>query len=258
MASVRAAAVMEETPNLAYRRRSQFPQQGASEFPCRKRDTPPHLTPLHALATRRRRSHQLHSSDEGVHTAEAIRTSHQVLDLRYAPRRETAQPSLHHGKYREPLTPCEVDWKERRHLDAASMGMHGAIQAHVRHYWQVHRPRARWGIHLSIGYEYKGWLILDLQTSKIAPARDVMFYERLTLARYHADEQAGAARVYAHGGMSFTSPEDQAVAAVPDCDAHDEHPGVTPRSCNDDDDDDDSAPGPPRRQKPRAEFPACT
>ncbi|CAI7904164.1 unnamed protein product [Closterium sp. NIES-54] len=113
--------------------------------------------------------------------------------------------------------------------------------------------RARWGIHLGISYEYKGWLILDLDFNKIAPARDVLFDERLTLARYLKDRKVGAARAYAKNGRSFASPEDEGAATALDCDPSDEHPGVPPRPRDDDDDDDDddndddNAPEPSRR-----------
>ncbi|CAI7870277.1 unnamed protein product [Closterium sp. NIES-53] len=74
--------------------------------------------------------------------------------------------------------------------------------------------RARWGIHLDISHEHKAWLILDLMSQKIKNVRDVIFYEWLFLRQFCEDKQANENRVYANDGHSYTSPEDEAVAAI--------------------------------------------
>ncbi|CAI7760340.1 unnamed protein product [Closterium sp. NIES-54] len=108
--------------------------------------------------------------------------------------------------------------------------------------------RARWRVHLGLSHEYQGWLILDIDNKQIVPARDVLFYERLTLEQWIEDERCNVARAYANNGDSFASPEDEATAAALYRDPVDEHPGVPPRTRNGDDDDDDApAPGPSRR-----------
>ncbi|CAI7783869.1 unnamed protein product [Closterium sp. NIES-53] len=107
--------------------------------------------------------------------------------------------------------------------------------------------RARWGVHLGLTHEYKGWLILDVDTNQIVPAHDILFYERLTLQKWIKDERRNVARAYASTGRSFTSPEDEATSAALDREPADEHPGVPPHPRDDDDDDDDDdapAPGP--------------
>ncbi|CAI5478574.1 unnamed protein product [Closterium sp. Yama58-4] len=112
--------------------------------------------------------------------------------------------------------------------------------------------RARWGVHLGLSNEHKGWLILDVDSKEIVPARDVIFYERLTLKQWIEDEQRNQARGYVNSGRSFASPEDEAAAAAFDRDDTDDHPGIPPRPRSDDDDDDDSddapTPGPSRRE----------
>ncbi|CAI5474475.1 unnamed protein product [Closterium sp. Yama58-4] len=112
--------------------------------------------------------------------------------------------------------------------------------------------RARWGVHLGLSNEHKGWLILDVDSKEIVPARDILFYERLTLKQWVEDEQRNQARGYVNSGRSFASPEDEAAAAAFDRDDTDDHPGIPPRPRSDDDDDDDSddapTPGPTRRE----------
>ncbi|CAI5500194.1 unnamed protein product [Closterium sp. Naga37s-1] len=110
--------------------------------------------------------------------------------------------------------------------------------------------RARWGVHLGLSHEHKGWLILDMDSKEIVPARDILFYERLTLKQWIEDERRNQARGYVNSGRSFATPEDEAAAAVLDRDDTDEHPSIPPRPRDDDDDDsdDDPTPGPSRRQ----------
>ncbi|CAI5464028.1 unnamed protein product [Closterium sp. Yama58-4] len=111
--------------------------------------------------------------------------------------------------------------------------------------------RVRWGIHLGLSNEHKGWLILDINSKETVPARDVFFYERLTLRQWIEDERRNQARGYVNSGRSFASPEDEAAAAAFDRDDTDDHPGIPtrPRTDNDDDDSDDTpAPGPSRQQ----------
>ncbi|CAI7883097.1 unnamed protein product [Closterium sp. NIES-54] len=110
--------------------------------------------------------------------------------------------------------------------------------------------RARLGVHLGFSHEYQGWLILDIDNKQIVPARDILFYERLTLEQWIKDECHNVARAYANNGRSFATPEDESPAAALDHDPADEHPSVRPRPRDDDDDDDNDdtpAPGPSRR-----------
>ncbi|CAI7932488.1 unnamed protein product [Closterium sp. NIES-54] len=118
--------------------------------------------------------------------------------------------------------------------------------------------RARWGVHLGLSHEYKGWLILDIDTNQIVPARDILFYERLTLKQWIEDERRHAARAYANTGRSFASPEDEAAAAAFDRDPADEHPAVPPRPRDEDDDSNDApVPGSSRRHaQPSTSTPA--
>ncbi|CAI7899113.1 unnamed protein product [Closterium sp. NIES-54] len=118
--------------------------------------------------------------------------------------------------------------------------------------------RARWRVPLGLSHEYKGWLILNIDTNQIVPARNVLFYERLTLQQWIEDEHRNVTRAYANTGRSFASSEDEAAAAALDRDPANEHPGVPPCPHDDDDDDDDApAPGPSRRHtQPNTSSPA--
>ncbi|CAI7900382.1 unnamed protein product [Closterium sp. NIES-53] len=92
----------------------------------------------------------------------------------------------------------------------------------------------------------------DINTNKIIPARNILFYERLTLEQWIEDQRNNVAQAYAYNGRSFASPEDEATAAILDRNPADEHPGVPPRPRDDDDDDDNDtpAPGPSQHQDP--------
>ncbi|CAI7901734.1 unnamed protein product [Closterium sp. NIES-54] len=47
--------------------------------------------------------------------------------------------------------------------------------------------RAQWGLHLGIERNYNAWKIFDLHSKETVAARDVIFYERLTLPTYLAN-----------------------------------------------------------------------
>ncbi|CAI7796064.1 unnamed protein product, partial [Closterium sp. NIES-54] len=106
--------------------------------------------------------------------------------------------------------------------------------------------RARWGVHLGTSFEHHAWTILDHDTSRVVMARDVIFYEDLSIRKFqcdrHADHTRGEHNIvdYERPPHSFATPEDEAEAALADQDHTDPHPG--PRPWSDEDDDEDSAP----------------
>ncbi|CAI7917171.1 unnamed protein product [Closterium sp. NIES-53] len=71
--------------------------------------------------------------------------------------------------------------------------------------------RAQWGLHLGIEKNYNAWKILDIHSKETVAARDVIFYERLTLQTYLANLQedqdpTGGFR----GDRAFASTADEA------------------------------------------------
>ncbi|CAI7800166.1 unnamed protein product [Closterium sp. NIES-53] len=71
---------------------------------------------------------------------------------------------------------------------------------------------AQWGLHLGIEKHYNAWKIFDVHSKETVVARDVIFYERLTLQTYL--ENLAAERDLTggfRGNRSFASPADEAV-----------------------------------------------
>ncbi|CAI7863711.1 unnamed protein product [Closterium sp. NIES-53] len=71
--------------------------------------------------------------------------------------------------------------------------------------------RAQWGLHLGIEKNYNAWKIFDVHSKETVAARDVIFYERLTLPTYLANleenrDPTGGFR----GDRHFASPGDEA------------------------------------------------
>ncbi|CAI7879339.1 unnamed protein product [Closterium sp. NIES-54] len=71
--------------------------------------------------------------------------------------------------------------------------------------------RAQWGLHLGIEKNYNAWRIFDVHTKETVAARDVIFYERLTLQMYLANlhenrDLTGGFR----GDRAFASAADEA------------------------------------------------
>ncbi|CAI5519190.1 unnamed protein product [Closterium sp. Naga37s-1] len=71
--------------------------------------------------------------------------------------------------------------------------------------------RAQWGLHLGIEKHYNAWKIFDVETKETVAARDVIFYERLTLQTYLAnlDENRDPTGGF-RGDRAFASAEDEA------------------------------------------------
>ncbi|CAI7822272.1 unnamed protein product [Closterium sp. NIES-53] len=71
--------------------------------------------------------------------------------------------------------------------------------------------RAQWGLHLGIERNYNAWKIFDVHSKETVAARDVIFYERLTLPTYLANleedrDPTGGFR----GDRAFSSAADEA------------------------------------------------
>ncbi|CAI7893427.1 unnamed protein product [Closterium sp. NIES-54] len=69
-------------------------------------------------------------------------------------------------------------------------------------------PKARWGLHLGVSPESKGWEMLDLTDNKVFTSVEVIFYETLSLEVWKA--KFGPA-----SGRTQTHPTDTSTATVP-------------------------------------------
>ncbi|CAI7899831.1 unnamed protein product [Closterium sp. NIES-54] len=71
--------------------------------------------------------------------------------------------------------------------------------------------RAQWGLHLGIERNYNAWKIFDVHSKETVAARDVIFYERLTLPTYLANlEEDRDPTSGFRGGQAFASVADEA------------------------------------------------
>ncbi|CAI7890416.1 unnamed protein product [Closterium sp. NIES-54] len=70
-------------------------------------------------------------------------------------------------------------------------------------------PKARWGLHLGMSPESKGWEILDLTDNKVVMSVEVIFYETLSLEVWKAKFGTASGRTQAH------PPTDTSTATIP-------------------------------------------
>ncbi|CAI7840754.1 unnamed protein product [Closterium sp. NIES-53] len=71
--------------------------------------------------------------------------------------------------------------------------------------------RAQWGLHLGIEKNYNAWKIFDVHSKQTVAARDVIFYERLTISTYVANlEENRDPRGGFRGDRHFASAADEA------------------------------------------------
>ncbi|CAI7794443.1 unnamed protein product [Closterium sp. NIES-54] len=59
-------------------------------------------------------------------------------------------------------------------------------------------PKARWGLHLGVSPESKGWEVLDLTDNKVVTSVEVIFYETLSLEVWKAKFGPASGRTQAH------------------------------------------------------------
>ncbi|CAI7860112.1 unnamed protein product, partial [Closterium sp. NIES-54] len=70
-------------------------------------------------------------------------------------------------------------------------------------------PKARWGLHLGVSLESKGWEILDLTDNKVVTSVEVIFYETLSVEVWKAKFGTPSGRTQAH------PPTDTSTTTIP-------------------------------------------
>ncbi|CAI5526218.1 unnamed protein product [Closterium sp. Naga37s-1] len=70
-------------------------------------------------------------------------------------------------------------------------------------------PKARWGLHLGVSPESKGWEVLDLTDNKMVTTVEAIFYETLSLEVWKVTHWPASGRTRTH------SPTDSSTAAFP-------------------------------------------
>ncbi|CAI7735268.1 unnamed protein product [Closterium sp. NIES-54] len=118
-----------------------------------------------------------------------------------------------------PYTPQQNGMAEREMSTAVesvrTMLLHMGVQ---HHWWHLAlrqarggklAPKARWGLHLGVSPESKGWEVLDLTDNKVVTSVEVIFYETLSLEVWKAKFGPASGRMQTH------LPTDTSTATVP-------------------------------------------
>ncbi|CAI7843280.1 unnamed protein product [Closterium sp. NIES-53] len=66
-------------------------------------------------------------------------------------------------------------------------------------------PKARWGLHLGVSPESKGWEVLDLTDNKVVTSVEVIFYETLSLEVWKAKFGLASGQTQAHPPMDTST-----------------------------------------------------
>ncbi|CAI5483563.1 unnamed protein product [Closterium sp. Yama58-4] len=67
-------------------------------------------------------------------------------------------------------------------------------------------PKARWGLHLGVSPESKGWEVLDLTDNKVVTSVEVIFYETLSVEVWTAKYGPALGRMQAHQPTDTSTP----------------------------------------------------
>ncbi|CAI7912252.1 unnamed protein product [Closterium sp. NIES-53] len=71
------------------------------------------------------------------------------------------------------------------------------------------KPKARWGLHLGVSEERKGWELLDIADNRVITTSDVVFYENMSLEVWKSEHGP------ASGRTPTTPPTDNSTATLP-------------------------------------------
>ncbi|CAI7886456.1 unnamed protein product [Closterium sp. NIES-54] len=71
------------------------------------------------------------------------------------------------------------------------------------------KPKARWGLHLGVSAESKGWELLDIVDNRVVITSDVMFYENISLEVWNSEHGP------ASGRTPTIPPTDTSTATLP-------------------------------------------
>ncbi|CAI7892082.1 unnamed protein product [Closterium sp. NIES-53] len=71
------------------------------------------------------------------------------------------------------------------------------------------KPKARWGLHLGVSEESKGWELLDISDNRVVTTSDVVFYEKMSLEVWKSEHKP------ASGWTPTTPPTDTLTATLP-------------------------------------------
>ncbi|CAI5463018.1 unnamed protein product [Closterium sp. Yama58-4] len=71
------------------------------------------------------------------------------------------------------------------------------------------KPKARWGLHLGVSEESKGWELLDIADNRVVTTSDVVFYETMSLEVWRLEHGPASGRMQVH------PPTDTSTAALP-------------------------------------------
>ncbi|CAI7859061.1 unnamed protein product, partial [Closterium sp. NIES-54] len=75
-------------------------------------------------------------------------------------------------------------------------------------------PKARWGLHLGVSKESKGWEVLDLTDNKVVMSVEVIFYETLSLEVWKAKYGPASWRTQTHPPMDTSTAKFPLLAEV--------------------------------------------
>ncbi|CAI7747565.1 unnamed protein product [Closterium sp. NIES-54] len=71
------------------------------------------------------------------------------------------------------------------------------------------KPKAKWGLHLGVSEESKGWELLDIANNRVVTTSDVVFYENMSLEVWKSEHEP------ASGRTPTISPTDTLTATLP-------------------------------------------
>ncbi|CAI7796892.1 unnamed protein product [Closterium sp. NIES-53] len=71
------------------------------------------------------------------------------------------------------------------------------------------KPKAKWGLHLGVSEESKGWELLEIANNRVVTTSDVVFYENMSLEVWKSEHEP------ASGRTPTISPTDTLTATLP-------------------------------------------
>ncbi|CAI7895089.1 unnamed protein product [Closterium sp. NIES-54] len=167
-----------------------------------KGDRPRHDLPLHPAAERHGGARDEDGGGVGANDA----TAHGRAAPLVAPRSTAGclgpqLPGAVEAAAGDDAIPA-ADWEEAQPINGTCVGLHGAVIVPGGKL----KPKARWGLHLGVSAESKGWELLDIANNRVVITSDVVFYENMSLEVWKSEHGPVS------GQMPSTPPTDTSTA----------------------------------------------
>ncbi|CAI7811234.1 unnamed protein product [Closterium sp. NIES-53] len=202
--------IRSKSEKLPVRRGRRISVTEVQAVPSRTRHQATHLAPLHPSTARRGRKNEHDPPEHHAQTATRHATAQPPVARGEGPRCHAAQLAIVIIAPEQCITATAVDRKIGQHKNVTGIRLHGTVPTLTCTSRKIFTTRTV-GTTPKPEKHYNAWKIFDVHSKETVAARDVIFYERLSLQTYldnlAANRDLGGSF---RGNRAFATPADEA------------------------------------------------